>query len=377
MNINRHNYEEYFILYMDNELGSEERHQVELFVQQNPDLKEELELLLQSKFTPEPHVVFENKDELFRTTESAAINTSNYEEWLMLYLDNELTSGEKTAVENFIASNPAVKTEFDILAKTKLQSEENIFFPDKELLYRTTEKVRVIQIRWWKVAAAAILILGVGISTIFILNNRKPSVSGPTAAQEIKSTNKTTGQTPIQKKSDVQNNSTIADNEIKNQVTNETIKQQSKKTVVPKAGDNILAAQKNIPSKLTEPIQKEVPLIADNTTSNNLPSSINNPNTTINESSSVPNVAINDIPNKLLTNQTETSAVTNAPDKPYINTGASEKTDAAFASLNEGDNKKTRGFFRKVTRLFEKNTKINPANDDDRVLIGALAVKLR
>jgi hypothetical protein len=30
-----------------------------------------------------------------------------------------------------------------------------------------------------------------------------------------------------------------------------------------------------------------------------------------------------------------------------------------------------------VTRLFEKTTKINPADDDDRVLIGALAVKLR
>jgi hypothetical protein len=98
MNINRHNYEEYFILYMDNELGSEERQQVELFVQQNPDLKEELELLLQSKLTPEPHIIFENKDELLHTAENSAISMSNYEEWLMLYMDNELPAEEKTAV---------------------------------------------------------------------------------------------------------------------------------------------------------------------------------------------------------------------------------------------------------------------------------------
>jgi hypothetical protein len=45
MNINRHNYEEYFILYMDNELDSDDRRMVEAFVLQHPDLKEELDIL--------------------------------------------------------------------------------------------------------------------------------------------------------------------------------------------------------------------------------------------------------------------------------------------------------------------------------------------
>ena len=53
MNINHHNYEEYFILYMDNELGSDARRMVEAFVQQHPELKGELDLLLQYKLVPD------------------------------------------------------------------------------------------------------------------------------------------------------------------------------------------------------------------------------------------------------------------------------------------------------------------------------------
>lgn len=381
MNINRHNYEEYFILYMDNELGSEERQQGEGFIQQNPDLKEELDLLLQSKFIPESHIVFENKDELLRATDSSSINMSNYEEWLVLYLDNELSAEGKIAVENFIAAHPIAKTDLDILSKTKLQPEQNIVFPGKELLYRRTEKpdsyrVRVISMKWWKIAVAAILILGIGISAVFILNNRKPSSSGPIVSKEIKGKDNTTNQSANQKNSEDQANPSLAGNENKNEPLKEAVRQQPNKTLAPKSGNYSLAVQKNIPVKLAEPLKKDAPLIADNTPTNNLPSSINNPNANIKESS-VPNIAINDIQNKLTPNQTEAATVTNSPDKPYINTEASGKPDANYASLEEGSNKKSRGFFRKLTRFFEKNTKINPANDDDRVLIGAVALKMK
>ncbi|MCB0777731.1 MAG: hypothetical protein KDB99_15615, partial [Chitinophagaceae bacterium] len=85
MNINRLNYEEYFILYMDNELSNEERRQVEAFTEQHPDLKEELELLSQYKLEPDADIVYKGKEELLKQNGNTAINSNNYEEWFSLY----------------------------------------------------------------------------------------------------------------------------------------------------------------------------------------------------------------------------------------------------------------------------------------------------
>lgn len=107
--ITRHNYEEYFILYMDNELGSDERRMVEAFVQQHPDLKDELDTLFQYKLTPDTNIVFEGKEELIKTNGDTPFGLVSYQEGLILYLDNELTDAQKTITEELIAANPAVK----------------------------------------------------------------------------------------------------------------------------------------------------------------------------------------------------------------------------------------------------------------------------
>ena len=65
MPINRNNYEEYFLLYIDRELGRDEQLMVEDYVRLHPDLEKEFDLLKQTIALP-PVTIFEGKEKLFK-----------------------------------------------------------------------------------------------------------------------------------------------------------------------------------------------------------------------------------------------------------------------------------------------------------------------
>ena len=93
MNINRNNFEEFCLLYLDGELSQTERQELEAFVAVNPDLAVELDLLRQLKLKPEAEApVFFDKTSLFRSSamENEAIHSGNYETYFLLYTDDEL-----------------------------------------------------------------------------------------------------------------------------------------------------------------------------------------------------------------------------------------------------------------------------------------------
>src|SRR6185503_18954160 len=101
MNINRDNYEEYFLLYADNELSEQEKNAVEDFVKQYPDLEEELSVIKLSVTKPNVNCVLEDKSFLFKET-NKFINDSNYQEVFILYNDDELTGDERKETETFL-----------------------------------------------------------------------------------------------------------------------------------------------------------------------------------------------------------------------------------------------------------------------------------
>ena len=156
MNINRDNYESWFLLYIDAELSAEEMQEVEAFAAAHPDLQSELDLLLDTRLTDDTPVVFD-KSSLLRS-EYAAINSSNCEEQFLLYVDEELDATDKTAVETFVLQHPEKQDAFTLLKQTKLQPEQ-ISFPDKASLYREEKKERpIIFMQWRRLAVAAALI---------------------------------------------------------------------------------------------------------------------------------------------------------------------------------------------------------------------------
>lgn len=170
--ITRDNYEAYFVMYIDDELNAPERKAVEQFIEQNPDLEEEMVMLQQSVLKADDHIVFEQKELLFKGTEHSPINEQNCEEYFVLYGDDELTNAEKEKVEQFVYHHPQYQADFELIQQIKLVPDNALSFPDKTYLYRTVEDDnRVIAFPWWRFSSAAIAILVIGTLGWYMVNN--------------------------------------------------------------------------------------------------------------------------------------------------------------------------------------------------------------
>lgn len=166
MKINRNNYEEFFLLYIDGELNHSEMNEVEVFVANNPDLKVELELL-KDTVLPQVDVAF-NKSSLHKST----ANYQPSDERMLSFVDQELSASETKAFAREIAQNPALKAEVDILMSTKLNPLDTIFFAEKSLLYRK-ESGKVVAMRFMRIAVAAAVLL-LMLTTVWVYLGNKP-----------------------------------------------------------------------------------------------------------------------------------------------------------------------------------------------------------
>src|SRR5664279_577983 len=72
MEINRDNYETYFLLYLDQELNPSEISDVEKFISENADLQKEFSLLRQTILIP-GQAIFDQKELLFRKEEKRRV----------------------------------------------------------------------------------------------------------------------------------------------------------------------------------------------------------------------------------------------------------------------------------------------------------------
>ena len=354
MKIDRHNYEEYFLLYIDNELTVEQMKQVELFVTENPDLEEELVMLHQSRLIPDDTIVFDDKHLLMKKENDSFINMNNYEEWLVSYVDNELNEEQRIAVEKFAANHPRVQQELGLFRQTKLQAEK-ILFADKEVLYKR-ESARIVSMQWWRISVAAMLVLAAGIGVFSIFNKKSSTGSGTIAKEVVKkvtsasasptninSSNKDTSVHvgPVQPAPENQNNIATRTSDKIGKKDNRKQKTISEKSNEPRLAVNSTRAHIDTPDQIA--VQSKSPEIAK-----------------LNEN------ALNEKINarKIV----DTSVTYPTVETPHV----------MYASNTDNDeNRRFRGFFRKASRIIERSTNVNPNANDDRVLIGGMAINLK
>lgn len=182
MQINRNNYENFFLLYVDGELNASDMKAVEDFTAANPDLLHELELLKETVL-PADEILFD-KSLLFKGT----LNSEIPQEKLLLKIDNELPEDQLAALNSLLATDKTLSAEYDLLTRTKLDADEKIVFEDKHLLYRR-ERDNVVAGRFFRWAAAAILI-GFGLFLGYNRLNKTEEIKGGLANQPVKNVKK-------------------------------------------------------------------------------------------------------------------------------------------------------------------------------------------
>lgn len=178
MKITRDNYESFFIDYMEGNLQENLIDQFLDFLNQNPDLKEELHLFEEVRL-PKEQLVFQEKNLLYK---NAADETRRLENTAVAYLEGDLNADENKAFETYIAAHPELKKEYDLFTKTRLVADSGIKYQHKQKLYKKSGTVIVLN---WVARAAAVVILLWGVNSVIQTQNTPEPQKTKTELAEV------------------------------------------------------------------------------------------------------------------------------------------------------------------------------------------------
>lgn len=164
MNINRNNYEEFFIDYIDGKLTAEEVAELMLFVAANPDLREELNMLEQSPVLELAGAeTFNNKEQLKKKEFSPLI----INEAIVAEFEGIAGKEDLEVLRNIPANQ--LEHERKLVALTKFHPNLEIVFPDKNKLKHETKVISLLY--YYASAAAACLLIMFGAYRWFNTND--------------------------------------------------------------------------------------------------------------------------------------------------------------------------------------------------------------
>lgn len=190
MDINRQNFETYFIDYLDGRLDPGQVTELLSFLEENPDLERELKEFENIQIKPR-EILFPGKESLKKTiSDIPVINESNFEEYCIAKIEGDLRAKDEVILERYLADFPGKRKDFELFSKTKLQPDP-IFFKDKALLKKPYAGLRVGRRTMWSYSSAAasiVILLILFIGTDWKLFQKKNQL----ALSEIESSNQNT-----------------------------------------------------------------------------------------------------------------------------------------------------------------------------------------
>jgi hypothetical protein len=154
MHIDRSNYELWFTDWLDGNLNNLQVEQLKLFLDQNHDLREELDDLISLNLlnlvsSPES---FRYKEQLKKSP--SEMSEDQFEFLCAAYLENDLSGSQKKELEEITDADPDKKRTFELLQKTIL-APVSIGYKHKRLLRKLTTAQKVIRLSVIGISAAA------------------------------------------------------------------------------------------------------------------------------------------------------------------------------------------------------------------------------
>lgn len=153
--ISRSNYEIWFIDFIDGKLNAEDEKTLFRFMDEHPDLKEELDSLVNTALRA-PEISFGRKDSLYRKPEE--ITTSQFDYLCAAHVENDLTPEQEAELEKIIESDKSKSEILGLFRKTKLVAPA-LSYPAKKSLYRSSAAGQIIRLSLIALSAAAIVAL--------------------------------------------------------------------------------------------------------------------------------------------------------------------------------------------------------------------------
>ena len=158
MKINRNNYEAWFIDYLEGNLDETRVDDFIEFLQQNPDLKEELSLFETVSATPE-EMTFSKKEQLYKEKYDAE---KEFEYTAVARLEGDISPEENIEFERYLSVHPEKQKVVGLFEKTKLQPDKSVVFSKKNKLYHYSAGRTILL---WTSRVAAVLVVAVAIYT--------------------------------------------------------------------------------------------------------------------------------------------------------------------------------------------------------------------
>jgi len=158
MQIDRNNYESYFLDFLEGRLPEQEIDHLLTFLKKNPDLEDSLQSI--DKYLIESNnTITLNKNFLFKSLDNFhSVNEDNFDEFSVAYYEKDLSDAASRDLSEYLKSNPGKLKDFEKYGEVILKPSLNVKYPFKSKL----KKLSLWPIRkliYFSSAAAAILLV--------------------------------------------------------------------------------------------------------------------------------------------------------------------------------------------------------------------------